>query len=378
MGGMSSEMHFFHVTFQSGQTQSVVIKFAGKATSRLRVSRVVMGLARSAYFYNELAMQLHFEEKNKEWEYPIIPKHFYAEGSMEDGSMLLILETLPNAVPSGVFFGPGNPNNWDISESSMRELNEGNPNAIEMCKQTFRLYARLHATFWNQTDLLDKSWLRSVDWRQGKNRESWEASQAMASSAWETLKQEITMKNASSKDDAAIDLDPHVRNCLDVAVSKINFEQYVKECSTIGVFTLVHGDAHPHNCLWVNQRTKSARPCLIDFEMIGVGSPAQELGQYMISHMTPTLRRKHERELVTVYHEALRNELKALDLVEESERFTFERCWDEYVQGGAGRWAWFVPVFRGKPAMCQFFHDQLSAFLHDHIIDPNDMPMPRV
>ena len=63
-------------------------------------------------------------------------------------------------------------------------------------------------------------------------------------------------------------------------------------------FTLVHGDAHAHNFMWVRQRSAAARQFLIDFEMVGVGAGAQELGQYMISHVPPEMRRAKEHEWV--------------------------------------------------------------------------------
>ena len=50
--------------------------------------------------------------------------------------------------------------------------------------------------------------------------------------------------------------------------------------------------------------------------------------------------------------------------------------------GGIGRWAWFLPLFVaawGTPKpVCQFFHDQLAAFLKDHVPDPSAAHMTRV
>jgi len=55
-------------------------------------------------------------------------------------------------------------------------------------------------------------------------------------------------------------------------------------------------------------------------------------------------------------------------------------CVVEYVNGGAGRWFWFLPILA---AMCllkmtQFFHDQVLAFVRYHDITPETAPMPRV
>ena len=114
---------------------------------------------------------------------------------------------------------------------------------------------------------------------------------------------------------------------------------------------------------------------------MGLGSPAQEVGQYLISHMAPGARRACERELVRTYHDALCAELRARGKEAEAEAYTFEACWAEYVAGGAGLWLWMVPVLvqmiRDERSG-QFFHDQLAAFLHDHVPDPAKVGMPRV
>ena len=59
-----------------------------------------MGLAREAFFYNLLASKLKGAN---------VPACYYAEGSLETGEMLLLLECCTNAVPSGVFFGQFTP-----------------------------------------------------------------------------------------------------------------------------------------------------------------------------------------------------------------------------------------------------------------------------
>ena len=143
----------------------------------------------------------------------------------------------------------------------------------------------------------------------------------------------------------------------------------------------MHGDCHPHNVLWCEQRTALAHLRLIDFEMVGVGSPAQELGQWTISHMTPGVRRASERQLVAGYHAQVVKNLS--DRGEHGhEAFSAEACWAEYVAGGAGRWIWFVPVLTimlsGNAKMGQFFQDQLAEFLRDHVKDPGGAPLVRL
>ena len=287
---------------------------------------------------------------------------------METGNMLLLLEALPDSVPSGVFFGASNPNNWSVKDS-IDELCAGNPSPKEMASTHFQIYAKMHATYWKSDELLVKPWLNGSTWAKGEGEAQWQASQSMSREAWAKCEAAIEAGNP------AIQWDPHVVACLKSSFSKVSWEEYQARLAT-SPFTLVHGDAHAHNALWVDQRTEAARLCLIDFEMVGVGSAGQELGQYMISHMPPEERRREERCLVEEYHIQLCANLQ--EHGQDTDTYTLETCWEEYVAGGVGRWAWFLPLFMGMPAMAQFFHDQLAAFLADHVPDPATAPMPRV
>lgn len=50
------------------------------------------------------------------------------------------------------------------------------------------------------------------------------------------------------------------------------------------------------------------------------------------------------------------------------------------MNGGAGRWFWFLPILASMcpPKMTQYFHDQVLAFVRYHNIEPGTCPMPRV
>lgn len=68
---------------------------------------------------------------------------------------------------------------------------------------------------------------------------------------------------------------------------------------------------------------------LLDWENVGIGSGPQEIGQYLISHMDPTLRAKVEKEVVEVYYKSL-----LLWNPSIAKEMTFEQCWQEYILGG--------------------------------------------
>jgi hypothetical protein len=127
MGGMSAEIKYIDVTIGRDQDQVDEIRMVVKAGGATE-QRAKLGIARAVHFYVEIAPTLVNVN---------IPTCYYAEGSMETGEMLLLLEDVSNSIPSGVFFGSGNPNNWAITEK-LPELCEGNPNAIETTIKAFK------------------------------------------------------------------------------------------------------------------------------------------------------------------------------------------------------------------------------------------------
>ena len=284
MGGMSGEIQYIDAKLASGETLALVLKTAGSTPTR-----VAMGLAREALFYNELAPQLESAVG--------VPRSYFAAADMKTGEMLLLVECFEGAVPSGVFFGGGNPNNWSVKDK-LAELCVGNPTAEAVATENFRLYARLHGAFWKDASLLPKPWLRGTSWMNGEGRQRWEGAQAMAVGAWAAIAKE---REAGT---SRLEWDDHLVKCLDASFAKVSWEGFLAEQSG-RPYTLVHGDAHPHNALWVEQRTAQARLRLIDFEMVGVGSPGQEAGQYLISHATPEMRRASEKDLLSAYHSEL-------------------------------------------------------------------------
>ena len=112
---------------------------------------------------------------------------------------------------------------------------------------------------------------------------------------------------------------------------------------------------------------------ILDWEMVGLGSGPQDLGQYVLSNMDPADRRVCELELVQAYYEELvRCGVPPTDL--------WEYCWKEYCIGGVERWLWFLVWFLGQPTLrewTQFFHDQISAMMKDHDLTAANLTQPR-
>lgn len=113
---------------------------------------------------------------------------------------------------------------------------------------------------------------------------------------------------------------------------------------------------------------------LLDWEMCGIGSGPQDLGQYMLSNMDPKERRTHEGSLVQAYHAALQK----LGVT-----VSWDYVWEEYRVGGLERWLWFLVYFLGQAhnpnlaGWAQFFHDQMAYFLHDHALTADEITQVR-
>ncbi len=99
------------------------------------------------------------------------------------------------------------------------------------------------------------------------------------------------------------------------------------------------------------------------------------MGRYLISHASPQMRESCWRSAVEAYYEQLVSMNASV-----ADSMSVDDCVAEYINGGAGRWFWFLPILAAMcpPKMTQFFHDQVLAFVIYHNITPETAPMPRV
>lgn len=341
---------------------------SGLATS------VQLGLAREAIFYDQFARSLRTRES-------FLPLIEYSYGNMKDGSKLILMEDLSvDFVDSGVLFGPGNPNNWnrDLEKIIATSYPSNVPTSFEVANQTFLAIATVHAKYWRDGDLLTENynWLRGSSWVNGKDKQSWQASHGMIQKIWE----EYTQLEAAATEDGSIQWDPLVRLITEKAMRGISWEDQLKRLNKDSHFCLVHGDFWPGNVMIsrdnrdFGKRNSSRMLKILDWEMVGIGSGPQELGQYIISNMDTGDRRKYELQLIRNYF----NKLVELNVKD----FSWESCWNEYKIGGLERWLWFLVYFCGQNGQemmkwAQYFHNQIKDFVHDHGIRPEDVTQPR-
>jgi aminoglycoside phosphotransferase (APT) family kinase protein len=283
------------------------------------------------------------------------------------------MEDLSTAVQSGYFFGPGSPLNWGKDLPALTQQWPG-ISCEDITLSAFEEAAALHAKFWQDPSLLARPWLRAADWRQGQGKASWDASQARITACWAKAAAQI------ETGDAKVNWDPLMIGLMTASVGRIDWDAYQRELAT-QPFTLTHGDFHPGNIM-VRSLSETAahggavKIALLDFEVIGLGNGAQDLGQFMISHVAVAARRQLETKALDAYYTKLVDSASAdADLRASYPHAVFLR---DYAMRGFCRWVWLLALLTSMcpAAMVQFWHDQMLAFAHDHGLTADNIAMP--
>jgi hypothetical protein len=193
---------------------------------------------------------------------------------MESGMKDILMQDLSSAVQSGYFFGPFSPHNWDKDLSALTRGwdVEAGLNAASVTSLAFAAAASTHAPMWNNhADLDHLPWLKRVH----VDQSLWLESQQQAAAAWAAER---------SKPVSSIVWHPQLVACLEASLARARadaggWEAFQTEVKTRPL-TLVHGDFHPANMM-VAREGAACRLFLLDWEVVGVGSGPQELGQYV-------------------------------------------------------------------------------------------------
>ena len=316
------------------------------------------GLTREVHFYNDLRPALT--------ECLRMPRIFFAEADDTTGAKVILMEHFDDAcIQAGYFFDPRQPNNWEKNVEEITSSSDFTPSRV--LNNIFEGIANLHGRYWNSQSLRGKKYLRGNNWTE----DSWNVGQNSSIDAYRRERAKTFFAQGKWSG---------LKRLLEASHAKISFESY-KDWAASRAFTLVHGDFHPGNMLILpadtadGKRSDIDRCCFLDWEMVGVGSGSQELGQFMISHPTSVFRREHEQAAVRAYYDHLVTVMPA----DDASRYTFEQCWQEYVFGGLGKWLWFMPILADMlpVPVVDYFAEKVLDFCHDHGITVDNVPMPR-
>lgn len=367
-GGLSGAFRRILVSWPDSDKplQRFIFKLAPEATLERNKN---LGNAREAIFYEKLADS--FRKAN-------IPtaRVIYTEGNMDTGVRSLVMDDLGViGIQSGHLFGKGTPLNWQVDIAASVARLPTPRTAFEVAARSFVEAAKMHRLFWQDESVLNIPWLRGSDWVRGEGKESWETAQKTAVDYWKTTREKID--NGTCK----VNWDSNLLECIEQALKNIDWDAY-QEGLKSRPWTLVHGDFHPGNIMWIfaDEEKEEDYPLMLDWEMVGLGSGPQEIAQYLISHMPPADRKRDEDALLHIYYNALVDPANAGNASLTAESYSYEDCKKQFAEGGAQRWIWFLPLLSSMcpDMMTQYFQDQVSAFLVDHDLTKDNIGCPRV
>lgn len=196
---------------------------------------------------------------------------------------------------------------------------------------------------------------------------------------------------------------------VDASWEKVSWERFLEENGIIvssdsnagnakmaTAWTLQHGDFHPMNCTvrrWpqtdssvgASNADAAFESVLFDWDMVGLGNGAQEIGQFLISHMEPGLRKECWEEVLRKYYDRVvkvmqqRGEEKGdTEAAAQKSSYSWETCREHYVKGSMARWIFLLAnVFVDCPAgWGPIFVKSVLAFAEDHGITAETVSMP--
>ncbi|KAL2654249.1 hypothetical protein R1flu_022377 [Riccia fluitans] len=335
----SIELRYGKRDSSAGYPHSLVVK-QGKEHFQARLKARYSGSAREALFYQQLVPKHGILSS-------CVPEIYYSRGDLRSGECIIVMEDLQDqAVPSGHLLGNQCWGEVPIPielEMVSRE---------EVLRTVFMKMAEIHVHFWRDKQLLGHDWLKGVPWRKGGGKLTWEVAMLNMRSRWIRVRDHSTFT-------------PLLTETIDCLLERTSWSRWQKLNdieSPDTPFTLVHGDFHANNILFLIEK-REPRTIFVDWSEVGIGCPFTEMAQFMISNATIEFRRAHERSLFNSYYSYL------IDSGVDASRFPRAKCWERYQSGGIERWLQFL-ILLDCANLPEFslvwFSRQVESFLQDH------------
>lgn len=357
-----------------------------------------LGLQREGAFYETIGpwiqVRLDMIPTTSQSVHTFIPKALYAEHSDITGQKAIVLEYYDNATEAGRYF----PHSV-VTKNAMEY--DGKINAKTITLEATRMAASFHGTFYLSPALLSSDLitphLRMANWIQGKDKESFIASQSEVAGRWKRCK---ARWEKGSYYGGEVKLEKEFVDVMDKSCDEaLDFDKFVSKWSvekdgdgtakqsTID-WSLVHGDFHPGNMLCLNNSsTNKPQLILIDWEVVGVGSGPQDIGQFLISHLEPSEAYDMIDEVTAVYRKSLLETLEAVNSKDNTNTAptvvpTVKQMKHEIIFGGIERWVWLFGYMcdleESMPSLyMQYFHDQMHGWIVRNGVNAENVGMPR-
>mmetsp|Transcript_3024 Transcript_3024/g.6051 ORF Transcript_3024/g.6051 Transcript_3024/m.6051 type:complete len:463 (+) Transcript_3024:145-1533(+) len=414
--GLSGEMSLLTLTVRSAdddESKTDTLKFVLKRTLPAQEAKLhskTLGLYREGTFYSTIGPWIqerldkvpckcassrdNSNDSQPSNKISFIPKALFAASDAETSQKAIVLEYYQNSTEAGMFF-PHSIHN------AFRKCDTGNAspaiNEKSISLEATRIAASIHGTFYRDRTLLENpeisSKLRVADWLRGLNKESFLASQQEVCDTWARSKEQWEKGEFY---DGKVAMEPKFIDVMDASCKlALDFDAFVKKWNVDGEddvgakkigWSLVHSDYHPGNllCVDANNKDSNATPqlVLLDWEVVGVGSGPQDIGQFLISHMKTQDAVDMLDELSSVYRKSLIETLQSVNPSQVNSVPCVEDIKNEIVYGGLERWVWLNAYMSGwagrmPPVYMQYFHDQMHGWIEKNGIAPGGVGMPR-
>ncbi|KAF4674358.1 hypothetical protein FOL47_009380 [Perkinsus chesapeaki] len=343
-GGYVGAVRKVQLKPSTDKPNSVVVKSVPESFKARMFAGMFGTSQREARFYKEVADTL-----------PVpIPEVYFSEWSRARGFELIIMEN----IDGGVLLSDELKNNKD-------------PKGL--VSEAMRVAARMHAKYWGATpSTLAKSslgkypWLKGYDYIQGRNKGMYQYYKGIISSFWDKVKMAITEGRIGDRQ-YDVKWSRELVEFIDKAIEDSTWDAYQKYLKTHKhPLTLVHGDYHAGNQLWVETTKKLYT---VDWSDVSVGEGPADIAQFCISNVKTDDRRKWEDDLIRVYW----NELGAQGV--DHSCYPLSMCREAYARGGIDRFVQLLILMAAcgvdyptvlPDAFMQYFVDQVDDFISDH------------
>ncbi|KAL3791340.1 hypothetical protein HJC23_006069 [Cyclotella cryptica] len=435
--GLSGDLSSLQLTFDDTTSISLVLKRTLPTEDAKKYSKK-LGLYREGVFYSTVGpwiqQRLDMVPASCEFEahhgdaqhhHSFIPQALFAASDAETGQKAIVLDFYSNATEAGVHFPHSvhnviremdqaqnsNPDNYSTNEKPKHNSKSPTPSAKEkrlsITLEATRIAASLHGSFYRDNSIFTNESvaqsLRMADWIQGEGKESFLESQKEIVDRWSTAKERWTTgeffdgKVKLSKEFVEV-MDASCALALDFDsfVSKWNLKNSTNDVAESDgdnneiAWCLVHGDYHPGNMLCLDESNSNSltlnqpKLILLDWEVVGVGSGPQDIGQFLISHTETQEAFNMLDEVVIVYRQSLISTLDAVNRGRGRRQAvpSLEAIKREMVYGGIERWVWLFGYMAGWEESIpwlymQYFHDQMQGWIVVNGVTPESVGMPR-
>lgn len=402
--GLSGDLSALTLSLEDGSAMKLVLKRTRPNEDSKKYSKK-LGLYREGVFYSAIGprIQQRLDQIPRAKQNGFITEALFSASNSETGQKAIVLEYYSDSVEAGVHF-PHSIHNV------VREMQNGTTTDVlippeesiairrSITLEAVRIAALLHGTFYKDVSVFaDTSFtenLRMADWVQGKGKETFLESQQEIIDRWS--KARSRWYNGEFFD-GKVKLGKEFLEVVDASCAQaLDFESFVSKWdsqheSTDKIsWSLVHGDYHPGNFLYIdetggyNKSLDQPKLILVDWEVVGVGSGPQDIGQFLISHTETREAFDMLDEVTRVYRQTLQSTLDVVnkDHSDKPVAPSLEVIKREIIYGGIERWIWLFCYMAGweesiPPMYMQYFHDQMQSFIVLNCISAKEIGMPR-